>query len=240
MHPKASVAGLTLLCGALFGTGAAMAADRPEAGLLPPAPPLPALYSWTGAYLGVQAGYSWGQERTRFSDAFGRGFNGARFSQGADTAIGGGQAGFNFQIGGFVIGVEGDVEALDASETLVAPGIAARVGRDWQASLRGRVGFAMDRFMIYATGGAAFTEFDYRVLDPATGLTANSSRSKIGWAAGLGVNFAYTDSLILGAEYRYTDFGKVGHHAFGGPFQGLSVHQETDAHALRASVAYKF
>ncbi|WP_162261742.1 outer membrane protein [Bosea sp. Root381] len=211
----------------------------PAHGLLPPAPPLPALYSWTGAYLGVQAGYSWGQERTRFSDTFGRAVSGARFRHGADTALGGAQAGFNYQVGSIVLGVEGDVEALDASETMVAPGISARVRRDWQASLRGRVGFAMDRFMIYATGGAAFTDFDYRVLDPATGLAANTSRSKTGWAAGLGVNFAYTDNLILGAEYRYTDFGKVG-HAFGGPFQGLSVHHEADTHALRASVAYKF
>jgi len=239
MHPKASMASLALLCGALFGVGTAAAADMPGPGLLPPAPPLPALYSWTGAYLGLQAGYSWGQERTRFSDAFGRGFNGARFRPGADTAIGGVQAGFNYQLGGFVLGIEGDVEALDASETLSAPGISTRLRRDWQASLRGRVGFAMDRFMIYATGGAAFTEFDYRVLDPATGLAANTSRSKTGWAAGLGVNFAYTDSLILGAEYRYTDFGKVS-HAIGGSLQGLTLREEANMHALRASVAYKF
>lgn len=239
MHPKPGLARLALLCGGLFCMAPAMAADMPSSQLLPPAPALPDLYSWTGIYLGVQGGYSWGQERTSFSDTLGRAFNGAAFRQSSDSALGGAHAGFNYQMGSIVFGIEGDVEALDVGETLVAPGMTARVKRDWQASVRGRVGFAMDRFMIYATGGAAFTDFDYHLYDSATGLSASADRSKTGWTAGAGVNFAYTDNLILGAEYRYTDFGKV-NHAGGGPLLGLTVRHEPATHTLRASVAYKF
>lgn len=241
MHRKAGLAGILALClcGGLFSPAPADAADMPSSRLLPPAPTLPAFYSWTGIYLGVQAGYSWGQERTSFSDTLGRAFNGTAFRQSADSALGGAHAGFNYQAGSIVLGIEGDIEALDAGATLVAPGIAARVKRDWQASLRGRVGFALDRFMIYATGGAAFTDFNYHLHDPATGLAESADRSKTGWTAGAGVNFAYTDTLILGAEYRYTDFGKV-NHAGRGPLLGPTVRHEPTTHALRASVAYKF
>lgn len=239
MHSKRGFARLALLCGSLFCMAPAIAADMPSSRLLPPAPALPDLYSWTGIYLGVQGGYSWGQERTAFSDPLGRAFNGAAFRQSSDSALGGAHAGFNYQMGSFVFGIEGDVEALDAGETLIAPSMVARVKRDWQASVRGRVGFAMDRFMIYATGGAAFTDFNYHLDNTAAGLSESADRSKTGWTAGAGVNFAYTDNLILGAEYRYTDFGKV-NHAGGGPLLGLTVRHEPVTHALRASVAYKF
>ena len=242
MLPKpglARLALLALLCGSLFCAAPAVAADMPSSRLLPPAPALPAFYSWTGIYLGAQAGYAWGQDRTTLSDTVGRAFNGAAFRRSSDSALGGAHAGFNDQAGSIVFGIEGDVEALDTGETLIAPGIAARVKRDWQASLRGRVGFALDRFMIYATGGAAFTDFNYHLHDPATGLAESADRSKTGWTAGAGVNFAYTDHLILGAEYRYTDFGNVS-HAARAPLLGLTVRHEPTTHALRASVAYKF
>ncbi len=239
MHRKAGFAGALALFAGLLAAGTAVAADKASPRLLPPAPALPALYSWTGVYLGAQAGYSWGQERTVFSDTLARAFNGAAFRQSSDTALGGAQAGFNYQTGSLVFGVEGDLEALDAKETLVAPGIAARIRRDWQASVRGRAGFALDRFMIYATGGAAFTDVEFAVLDPATGLAERATQSKTGWTAGAGVNFAYTDNLILGAEYRYTDFGTVS-GTTRGPLLGLTVRHEPTTHALRASVAYKF
>lgn len=240
IQPRAVLVGLIALCGGLLGALApTAAADKPSAHLLPPAPALPALYSWTGAYLGLQAGYAWGQERSNVSDTLGRAFNGAAFRQSADSALGGIHAGFNYQTGSFVFGIEGDVEALHVKEELVAPGIAARVTRDWQASLRGRVGFALDRFMIYATGGAAFTEVGFHAANTVTGLAESADRSRTGWTAGAGVNFAYTDNLILGAEYRYTDFGK-GTQAARGPLLGLAVRHEATTHALRASAAYKF
>lgn len=238
-NPKARLASLLALCGSLLAMAPALAADLPSSKLLPPAPALPPFYSWTGVYLGAQAGYAWGQDRTTFSDTLGRAFNGAAFRQSSDSALGGAHAGFNYQTGSIVFGIEGDIEAVDASETLIAPGIAARIGRDWQASVRGRVGFALDRFMIYATGGAAFTDFDYHLQNAATGLSESATRSATGWTAGAGVNFAYTDSLILGAEYRYTDFGKV-NETGRGPALGLTVRHEPTTHALRVSAGYKF
>ncbi len=239
MHQKAALAGVAALCGAWLVLSPALAADMPSSRKLPPAPALPSFYSWTGIYLGVQGGYAWSQEKTILSDTLGRAFNGAAFRQSSDAALGGGHAGFNYQVGSLVFGIEGDIEALDSGETLVAPGISARITRDWQGSLRGRAGFALDRFMIYATGGAAFTEFSYHLAGAGAAAPESLDRSRTGWTAGAGVAFAYTDNVILGAEYRYSDFGKVGQTARG-PLLGLTVRQEPTFHTLRASVAYKF
>jgi outer membrane immunogenic protein len=231
---KAGLASLMILCG-----GTAGAADLGSARLLPPAPELPAFYSWTGAYVGVQAGYSWGRDRTRrFLSASGA-FLGSSSRYDIDGALGGAQAGFNYQLGAIVLGVEGDVEAVGGRGRVRDTGLAGRVQQDWQGSLRGRIGFAFDRFMIFGSGGASFTEFEHRLHDPVAGASESAKVSKTGWNIGAGVNFAFTENLILGAEYRYTDYGKVD-HAWQGAFAGLTTEQEPRTQALRASLAYKF
>jgi len=232
---KAALAALASL--ALLAGGTAVAADLGSSRLLPPAPDLPAFYSWTGAYAGVQGGYSWGNDRvSRFLNGNGVG---ATSSYSTDSALGGGHVGFNYQFGSIVLGIEGDAEAVNARGGYSDAGVTGRVQRDWQGSVRGRIGYAFDRFMIYGTGGAAFTEFDYRVLNPATGLGERMQNSATGWNIGAGVNFAFTDNLILGAEYRYTDYGKVDHLGRGA-VPGLVSELEPKLHTVRASVAYKF
>lgn len=231
---KAGLASLLLLAG-----GAAMAGDLPtRKGVLPPAPVLPELFSWTGFYAGGQIGYSWGSDRTRFT-VLGGALAGVAFDYAADGVVGGGHAGFNYQIGGFVLGIEGDVEGLDAKGGFNSALAIGRVSRDWQASIRGRVGFALDRFMIYGTGGAAFTEYSYRLTNPATGVSESAEASRGGWTAGGGVSYALTDHLIGGVEYRYTDFGRASRVARSA-FAGLASEQETTSHTVRTSLGYKF
>lgn len=229
---KVALASLALLVG-----GAASAADLPyRKGELPPAPALPEFYAWSGFYAGGQIGYSWGSERTRFIAA-----NGAAtaFSYDTDALFGGGHLGFNTQIGSFVVGLEGDVEALNADGSFSDPFGTGGVKRDWQASVRGRLGFAMDRFMIYATGGAAFTEFDQHFVNLGTGLRETTQTSRSGWTVGGGVAYAVTDRLIAGVEYRYTDFGRF--NRFGrSAFLGFTTDHDSTQHALRTSLSYRF
>ena len=242
-HLKAALTSVLMLAG-----GAVSAADLPSGRLLPPAPALPAFYDWSGVYLGGQAGYSWGSDRMKQLLTAGRMPLGVSFDVHPDSAIGGVQAGFNYQIGSFVLGVEGDVEAMrarsgfhDPSRVRSAgdPGGLVRVQQDWQALARARIGYAFDRFMIYGTGGAAFTNFDYKYYNPLAGFGEGGKFSKTGWTAGGGVDYALTSNLILGVGYRYTDYGSFDYVAKSA-FLGLTAEQNPSTHAVRGSLAYKF
>lgn len=226
---KAGLASLMILC-----AGAAAAADLGSRGLLPSAPELPSYYSWTGVYAGLQGGYAWGDSRLRIGSVPPLS---ARVE--ADSAFGGAHAGFNYQLGSLVFGVEGDVEALDTRSRFGGIGLAGRVSQDWQGSARVRIGYAFDRMMVYTTGGLAFTEYERRVFDPATGFGERLTSARTGWNLGAGVNYAFADNLILGAEYRYTDFGR-NRFAGSGAFAGLTGDQTLTTHSARASIAYKF
>jgi outer membrane immunogenic protein len=228
---KLTRTGLTGL--AILLSGAAIAADRGGVAL-PPAPELPAFHSWTGFHLGLQGGYGWGKSRVRIGGAFAA----LGFDADADGAFGGAHAGFDYQFGGIVLGIEGDVEALDSRSRFDGIGLSARVSRDWQGSARARLGLAFDRLMVYGTGGAAFTEYERRVFAPG-GIGERLTGARTGWTLGAGVNFAFTDHLILGAEYRYTDFGR-NRFTSAGAFPGLGGAQELTSHSARASIAYKF
>lgn len=228
---KAGLGGLAMLW-----AGVAGAADLRSVAL-PPAPELPAFYSWSGVYAGVQGGYSWGSNRVRIGSATGA-FAPLRFHAGEDFGFGGAHAGFNYQSGGVVLGLEGDIEALGNRSRFDGVGFSGRTSQDWQAAARGRLGYAFDRLIVYAAGGASFTEYERRVYG-AGGFGERLTSARTGWNVGAGVNFAFTDHLILGAEYRYTDFGR-NRFASSGAFPGLTGDQELTTHSARASMAYKF
>ncbi|MCU4181302.1 outer membrane protein [Bosea sp. BH3] len=222
---------------ALLLSSAAGAADLRGSVALPPAPELPALYDWSGFYVGLQGGYGWGSNRVRIGGATGP-FAPMSFRIDDNLGFGGVHAGLNYQMGSIVLGVEGDVEVLQGSGRFTAGGLNGRITQDWQGALRARIGYAFDRLMIYGTGGASFTEYERRVYDGA-GLSERLTAARTGWNIGAGVNFALTESVILGAEYRYTDFGR-NRFTSSGAFTGLTGSQELATQSARASIAYKF
>ncbi|SIQ95008.1 MULTISPECIES: outer membrane protein [unclassified Bosea (in: a-proteobacteria)] len=229
---KAGLSGLAMLW-----AGAGAAADLRSVAL-PPAPALPSFYSWTGVYAGVQGGYSWGSNRVRIGAPTGP-YAPMSFRVDDDSAFGGAHAGFNYQMGSVVLGLEGDIEAVNSRSRFDGVALAGRVSQDWQGAARGRLGYAFDRLMVYAAGGASFTEYERRLFSTGGGFGERLTSARTGWNLGAGVNFAFTDHLILGAEYRYTDFGR-NRFASSGPFPGLTGDQELTTHSARASVAYKF
>lgn len=161
---KAAVATIALLAG-----GAALAADLPRKGLLPPAPELPTFYNWSGVYVGGRVGYSWGSDRASEFSTAGRAPLGRSFDYSPSSFIGGARLGFNYQLGVVVLGVEGDIEGMNAHAGQGDAGGVVRVRQDWQGSVRARLGYSLDRVMVYATAGAAFSKLEYAYVTPLGG-----------------------------------------------------------------------
>jgi outer membrane immunogenic protein len=143
-----------------------------------------------------------------------------------DSAIaGGGQIGCQWQDGRFVYGFEGDIGGADLGRNFTFPasfipppgnpfaaGDSVAFRSHWQASIRGRVGYTFDRWLLYATGGVAFANLNMTVnLVPTAGLPGvifSQGTTAIGGTVGAGFDYACTDYLSFGIEYRYSKYGR--------------------------------
>ena len=173
-------------------SSAAFAADLPP---VEPMMPVEAPFSWTGFYVGIHGGGAWG-------DADGDdGVEDFDFGDIEGFVIGA-QAGYLWQADWFVFGIEADGSFADLEDTFDGVDGEFTLEGDYLASVRGRLGFAFDRFMVYGTGGAAFTGLDLS-LDAGGGDDVNY----MGWVAGGGIEYAITDNVSIGVEYLHYDFG---------------------------------
>ena len=208
--------------GAMALTGsAAFAADlAPPPVYVPPAP----IFTWTGIYIGGQIGYAWASGNNNFTgfDPFFGPAGGTFLSTSAggtpSGVIGGANVGYNYQINHWVFGIEGSVDGTSLSNTAVlgfpdGTALTAHTKADIQGSIRGRLGVAWDRALIYATGGVAFGGFntDVSILNPAVPFFANGnvSNTRVGWTVGGGIQYAITNNWSVRAEYRYTNWGTL-------------------------------
>jgi outer membrane immunogenic protein len=185
------------------------------------------IFSWTGGYVGLQGGGLWSDSNI---DQFDESDSGV-FSDTFNGGLFGGYAGYNWQSGAWVFGVEGDFNGVWNDETFNILGLDVDVGTDYLASLRGRVGYAFDRALIFATGGVAFTQFSAEA-DLGGGVSLNADQSFTGWTVGAGAEYAFTNNWIGRLEYRYYDFSDDALDDFG------DVDLETNT--LTVGVAYKF
>lgn len=194
-------------------TGTASAADLPFK-----APPAlaPVGMTWSGFYLGANAGGGWSNAGIDFSTAGLPAF--ASVDNELSGAIAGGQVGYNWQSGAWVFGVEADLQWSNMKGGLSAPcppgfcaGLAASFDQKmpWFGTARGRLGYAAAGWMIYATGGYAYGRVETHAFATAGGLVADVSRedSRSGWTAGGGIEVAVSANWSVKAEYLYLDFG---------------------------------
>lgn len=201
--------------GAALIATAASAADLPRKST-PVAPAIRAIptFTWTGFYAGLNAGYGFGS----YSGTATPGFSSPR------GFVGGGQVGYNQQIGQFVAGLEADLAYSDIKDKLANVG-KERVG--YIGTIRGRMGYAVDRFMPYVTGGFAYGGTE---LLRAAG---RASQVQTGWALGAGVEYAVTNNLTARVEGLYVDL--TDKRVFGGPQK-----TGTEVGLIRAGINAKF
>ncbi|MGE8127559.1 outer membrane protein [Methylobacterium sp. NPDC080182] len=196
-------------------TGAASAADLPRRAAPPPVfTPVP-VFTWTGAYFGINAGYAFDASSNNTNSfgvpaPYGNGTT-AFFSQrNQEGFTGGGQVGYNFQFtpgSGIVVGVEADAQYLDFGRSRnnaflvgpLAPGYYVTDPRglsslDFFGTVRGRIGYAFDRVLVYGTGGFAYGSGS---ADRSFGGYAGNDSFRTGYAVGGGIEYALpTDSFL--------------------------------------------
>jgi outer membrane immunogenic protein len=199
----------------------ALAADMPVKA--PPIAPVP-YYNWSGCHIGAHVGTGWGRkEFTDYTEPnFPRAFRfappGEVIRVNVSGAIGGGQAGCDFQFApNWVVGAGVDFSFADIKGAAVDPFFDyknLRARTHWLATATGRLGFAMDRTMIYAKGGAAWARDRYDInaasiflpgVFPDAHTTAAETRS--GWTVGFGIERAIWDNWSIKLEFDHYEFG---------------------------------
>lgn len=177
-------------------------------------------FDWSGLYAGINAGYGWGN------------VDGGVPGSGRDIkgALGGVQIGYNYDLGGFVLGAEADIQLSDISHSEDdGAGGTLRMGVNSFGTVRARAGVAVDRLMPYVTGGFAYGQATSEA--PVPGGVDKVSRGYAGWTLGAGAEYAVLDNLTAKAEYLYLDLGTA-------DFGGTAV--AAKAHVVRAGLNYKF
>lgn len=216
-----------LLAGAavLALTAAASAADL----TMEPAPVAPvvapAAFNWTGFYVGVHGGGAWGDYSTPIWDnAFGS----------ASSAIGGVQAGFNYQIDQFVLGAQTDIAYtnLTGGETVIPGFVGLNVNTNWLGSTTVRAGYAIDTWLPYVKGGFAYADTKANVNN----LFFSDSKWQTGWTVGAGLEKAFTQNITAFAEYDYFDLGSASYNLPG----GVQMDLKNKVNVVKVGLNYKF
>lgn len=224
----------------LFGTSSyAMAADA----VVDEVVVVDSSYDWSGVYVGGQGGYLFGSDGWLSYDYS---QDNEYFDFDPEGAFGGAQLGYNHHfLNNLVLGVETDVNIGTGGTDAVwwqedAPfATSGEFDLKWFGSTRIRAGYAFDRWLPFATVGVAYGHLEF--ADYTGGeLLISGDTNLVGWTLGTGVNFAMIDNIIVGGEYRYTDFS---HQTFTAAYANgfpQVADVDLDFHDVRFSIAYKF
>jgi len=216
----------------------------------PPLPPQPVyvapVFTWTGFYIGGNAGVAW--TKGDVTDSFGD----IRFNYAQNAVFtGGGQIGANYQINWLVVGVEADFDWLannnNSSTAITIPTIGAlqvSANDRWITTLAARVGVANNNWLFYVKGGGGWVGVNnFTVTNVTTGGSISFSNSNSGWLAGAGTEWAFAPNWTARVEY---DFLGLNNQSFtvpaGAPFLGGDVITTThrDVQALTVGLNYLF
>jgi outer membrane immunogenic protein len=184
-------------------------------------------FDWTGYYAGLQAGYGWGPSAIT-------GTQGAPFAASPDINggfVGGHVAGL-WQFDKAVLGAEADLNYASIGGTADAsPGNTLGTDIKWFGSVNAKAGYATDRLLVYGMGGIAFAGVE------TSQAAFADTRTGTGWTIGAGVDYALGNNVVVGAQYRYYDFGK---EHFDVPDVLSDRDQDVKLQTLGVNFSYKF
>jgi outer membrane immunogenic protein len=238
----------------------ASAADLPVKAPVYKAPVMAPMYNWTGFYIGLNAGYSWGRQDNLLVTT--TGVTLLSNSDHLNGFIGGGQIGYNWQVNQWVFGLEADFQGSGqkGDGSFFDPGVACGPNAiacfpipstsiaytdklDWFGTVRGRIGYAMGatgNWLPYVTGGWAYGHGEISGTTTSGGVATSFSGSQdySGWTVGGGLEWAFLNNWSAKVEYLYIDFGD-------GPTVPVSatrniVSGKMTDNILRAGLNYKF
>jgi outer membrane immunogenic protein len=230
------------------------AADLPVRSAPPLAPVIAApIFTWTGFYVGVNGGYGWGDVELQSGTI--PGIAGPQnVDVEADGFIGGAQAGYNVQLGSFVVGAEADIQYSGVEEsrnlTIAVPGsditVAGQVEGEleWFGTVRARLGYAIGTVLPYVTGGVLYGDVKGTASGTATGTIGgvpvtrtesfSASETFATWVVGAGVEVAFTPNVSFKGEYLYSNID------VDRTISNVPASAELDLHIVRAGVNYRF
>ena len=219
-------------CSLLFASSGATAADIPTRPSMPTT--RAAVFDWTGFYAGVNAGYGSGKIEDEFFDGNASdGTSSLKF----DGAIVGAQAGFNFQSGTFVWGIEGDIQKtwMKGTGSFFSGDLALDFEVPWFATLRGRAGIASGPSLFYVTGGAAGMQWkaiaNFDAVDPI-----KTPERRMGWTVGAGYEAMLSPNWSWKTEYLYVRAKDKKTEVV----PGFSIDERAAAHVFRIGANYRF
>jgi outer membrane immunogenic protein len=183
---------------------------------------------WSGFYAGVNLGGAWTSGPTM------------------SGVIGGGQVGYNWQLGNWVFGPEADIQGTDLHSSRVLTNslghaITSNRSVDYLGTVRGRLGLARDAWLAYVTGGLAYTTIDSNGAG-LIGVAGNysGSNTNVGFAVGGGIEWAFLDRWSAKAEYLYSQFsGNTNTYATTAPVITVR-YNDLKANIARFGVNYHF
>ena len=249
---------------------ASFAADLPSKKATPVAAPVVLKHKWTGFYLGINGGFGGGESKYPMSYVEPAGdeeddgpvdgsINGS-VKINSSGFVGGAQFGYNFELSNnIVVGVEADYNVasikgqLSGQISTIGVDGSGTVGSeiDSLGTVRGRLGYTVDRALVYVTGGYAYANITNGYSVSATynsepvSMSDSVSKSANGWTVGGGLEYALTDQLTFKTEYLYVDLGKQTVGTIADPLNeeedsSLNVESKTKINIVRAGLNYHF
>jgi outer membrane immunogenic protein len=188
--------------------GSAAAADLP---LYTKAPP--PMWSWTGCYIGMEGGGAWGRTNHVAVTSPTPADVGLPITGNFNMSGGlfGGTVGCNYQFGKWVFGIEDDFSWTNKQGTAndIPPfgPATSQTSERWLDTLRGRIGVAWDRTLLYGTGGVAFADTSVSICHVTNGVCVNDAQTRTGWVVGAGIEYALWHNLFVKLEYLHVDLG---------------------------------
>lgn len=197
----------------------------------------PPAFDWTGLYVGANiGGGGGGNDRVGFKAP---GYIADFGNLKPDGFFGGAQVGYNWQVEHLLLGIEADIQLSglkdDDNVTQLGTTVSSTSDVKWFGTVRPRVGFVIDRALVYGTGGFAFGGVDYTLSSTVPASTVRRDTTYAGWTAGGGVEYAFTDKWSGKLEYQFIDLGRktVGNGT-------ISTEATPNFHTIRAGLNYHF